>query len=87
MCCVMTTVDEVSYGWIADDLKNLTPHLFADANFAGYPHILKSTNGCRFDILGPNSRFPIAACCLAQASIAQISTESEASSMNVALEN
>ena len=37
MCYVMTTADEVSYGWIGDDPKDLTAHLFADANFAGCP--------------------------------------------------
>lgn len=45
MCYGMTTADEVSYGWIGDDLAELTPHLFADANFAGCPYTLTSTNG------------------------------------------
>ena len=53
MCYVMATADEASYGWAGEDPAELTPHLFADANFAGCPYRLKSTNGCSFGIQGP----------------------------------
>ncbi len=74
-------------GWIGDDPKELTGRLFADADVAGCPYSLKSTNGCHFDIQGPNSRFPISEGCNGHTSIAHSSTEAEIASLNVDMKN
>ena len=73
--------------WIGDDPSQLTAHMFVDANFAGCPYSLKSTNGCHFDIQGPNSRFTISASCAAQTAVAQSSTESEIAFLNAGMKN
>ncbi len=45
MCYIYSSVDYVLSNWIGDDPKDLTSHLYADANFAGCPYTLRSTNG------------------------------------------
>ena len=75
ICYIHKTKDDCMMGWIGDDPKDLTGRLFVDADFAGCPYTLKSTNGCHFDIQGPNSRFPVSAGCNGHTSLAQSSTE------------
>ena len=87
MCYVMTTADEVSYGWIGDDPTELTARRSAGANFAGCPYTLETTNCCHFDKQGPNSRFPIATSCASHINITQSSTESEVASLSAAMKN
>ncbi len=87
ICYIQKTKDDCMMGWIGDDPKDLTGRLFVDADFVGCPYTLKSTNGCHFDIEGPNSRFPISAGCNGQTSTAQSSTEAEISSLNAGMKN
>ncbi len=69
ICYIHKTNVDCMMGWIGDDPKELTGRLFADADFAGCPYTMKSTNGCHFDIQG--LRFPISAGCNGQTSTAQ----------------
>jgi hypothetical protein len=46
-------------GWVGDPLSELTPHLYADADFAGCADTQRSTSGVHLSIEGPNSNFPI----------------------------
>ncbi len=87
ICYIHKTKDECMMGWIGDDPTELTGRLFVDADFAGCPYTLKSTNGCHFDIQGPNSRFPISSGCNGHTSTAQSSTEAEIASMNAGMKN
>ena len=43
MCYVNDTVDFLGFGFIGDHPKDLTLHLYCDADFAGCPYSLKST--------------------------------------------
>ena len=81
MCYIKTTLTDDMCGWIGDDVSKLTAHMFMDADFAGDPFTRRSTSGRRFDIQGPNSRFPISCASKVQASTAQSSTEAEIVSM------
>ena len=87
MCYLKKTTADVMTGWVGDDPSLLTAHLFADADFAGCPYTLKSSNGCHVDIQGPNSRVPIAGSCNGQTSTAQSSIEAELSSLNSGMKN
>ncbi len=87
MCYLKKTRADVMTGWVGDDPSLLTAHLFADADFAGCPYTLKSSNGDHFDIQGPNSRVPIAGRCNGQTSTAQSSIEAELSALNSGMKN
>ena len=60
MSYIKSTVDEVMLGYICadDNPKDLSLHLYVDADFAGCPYTLKSTSGIHLDLEGGNSRFP-----------------------------
>ena len=85
MCWIHTTVEYRHVGWIGDDPKLLTSHLYADSNFAGCPYTLRSTSGEHHSLQGPNSRFPWAAAAAGQTAVAQSTPEAEIVSMNGAL--
>ena len=72
-------------GWIGDDVGDLAPHLFADADLAGCPVTERSTSGYFLAIRGPNSCFPIAYGCKRQGACAHSTAEAEVTSMDYAL--
>ena len=47
-------------GWVGDAVDQVTPHLFADADFAGDPKTSRSTSEMQLCLLGPNTIFPLA---------------------------
>ncbi len=87
MCYIHKTKDYCLMGWIVDAPKYLTGRLFVDADFAGCPYTVKSTNGCHFVIQGPHSMYPISAGCNGHTSIAQSSTEAEIASSSARVKN
>ena len=84
MSYINCTADQVTLGYIGedDDMKDLSLHLYCDADFAGDPYTLKSTSGSHMAVEGPNSRFPYAASAEGQTSRAHSSTEAEVSSLD-----
>ena len=48
-------------GWGDDDVKDLEPHCYADADLGGCVQTQRSTAGAHLVIRGPNTCFPIAA--------------------------
>jgi hypothetical protein len=82
MCFIWSSREDQMIGWIGDDPKDLTGHLFCDADFAGCPYTLRSTSGCHADLQGPNSRFPWGAGANQQTAMAQSTPEAELSSLN-----
>ena len=87
MCYIRKTRHDVMTGFVGDHPSLLTPHLFVDADFAGCPYTLKSSNGCHFDMQGPNSKVPISGSCNGQTATAQSSTEAELASLNCGMKN
>ncbi len=77
-----TTEEYQMVGWIGDDPKDLTFHMFCDADFAGCPYTLRSTSGIHTDVQGPNSRFPWGAGSTQQTNRAQSTPEAELTSLN-----
>ena len=59
VCYIGSTLKYRQTGWIGDDTKNLAPHDYCDANFAGCPRTLRSTSGIQQQLEGPNSCFPL----------------------------
>ena len=47
-------------GWVGDDIRDISPHLSADADLAGCTFSQGSTTGVRLVLQGPNTSFPIA---------------------------
>ena len=75
MSYINETLDYRAYGFIGDDPKDLTIHLYVDADFAGCPYSLRSTSGAHTCIQGPNSRFAWGAGSNQQTSRAQFTPE------------
>ena len=64
-------------GWIGDHIEELTPHVFADADFAGCPSTSRSTSGMHHALLGPHSSFPIAGQSRKQGCVSHSTPEAE----------
>ena len=87
MCYINSTLDHKMVAWLGDDPKMLTAHLFCDADFAGCPYTLKSTNGVHCDIQGPNSRLPWAGGSKGQTRTAQSTPDAETDSLNAGIKD
>ncbi len=74
-------------GWIGDDPADLSIHLFCDADFAGCPYTLKSTNGHHADLQGLWSRFPWAAASKQQSCRSESTPEAELDSAAAGIKN
>ena len=60
MCYVSSSLDGRLVAWVGDPLDLVTPHLFADADFAGCADTMRSTSGSSLVARGRNTSFPIA---------------------------
>ncbi len=85
MCYLYGSLDHAMIGWIGDPPKDLSTHIFVDAEFAGCPYTLKSTSDAHADAQGPNSRFPWGAGPAGQTSVAQSTPEAELSSLHLGM--
>ena len=72
-------------GFIGDSIADLTPHVFADADFAGCPTTSRSTSGMHHTLLGPHSAFPIAGQSRKQGCVSNSTSEAEVVSASNAL--
>ena len=64
-------------GWIGDDIRSVSPHVFADADFAGDSKLSRSTSGVHLCLLGPNSVFPISGQSKKQGCVSHSTPEAE----------
>ena len=47
-------------GWVGDEARDISPHLYADADLGGCTQTQRSTAGAHLVMRGPNTCFPIA---------------------------
>ena len=64
-------------GWIGDELEDLAPHLFMDADFAGCPDTSRATTGVQLMLKGPNSCFPMSSTSKRQGAVSHSTPEAE----------
>ena len=72
-------------GWIGDPLSKLSPHLFADADFAGFIDSLRSTSGTILFLRGHFTSFPIVDYSKRQGCVSHSTPEAELVAMDFAL--
>ena len=60
MAYVENTADAKLVGWVGDEDRLISPHLFADADLGGCVQTQRSTAGAHLVMRGPNTCFPIA---------------------------
>ena len=77
VCYIHSTLHLRQVGWIGDDLKNVVPHLYADADFAGCERTERSTAGVHLVLQGPNSRFPISGISKRHSAVSNSTPEAE----------
>ena len=71
-------------GWVGDQLHEVQPHVYADADFAGCPRTLRSTSGAQMQIEGANTRFPLFARSVRQQAVAHSIPDAELAAINMA---
>ena len=59
MCYINSSLNIKTVGWIGDPLKDISPVLFADADFAGRAKTARSTSGVFLALHGPSTRLPL----------------------------
>ena len=71
------TTDVTMRGWVGDDLGDVAPHLFSDADLAGDQDTQRSTSGMIVTIKGDHTSFPISAYSKRQHCVSTSTTEAE----------
>ena len=87
MCYVNSNTEAKLTGWVGDNASDLSPHIYADADFAGCLKTQRSTSGMHFAAEGPHSRFPIAASSKRQGCVSCSTPEAEFVAAHVAAKN
>ena len=77
VCYINSTYHIRMAGWVGDPPSQLTPHCFADADFAGCAKTSRSTSGVHLCLLGPNTVFPLAGQSKKQGCVSHITPEAE----------
>ncbi len=85
MSYVHSTLDLRLYGWVGDDADVISPHLFADADFAGCALSQRCTSGAFVVLRGPRTSFPIACASKRQGCVSHSTPEAELVAMDHAL--
>ena len=85
MCYISSTLDLKMVGWVGDAITDVSPHLFADADFAGCLRTARSTSGIYLGFYGPDTRFPLQAQSTRQGCVSHSTTESEIVAADMAL--
>ena len=61
MCYIKGSIDVRMVGSVGDEPQDVSPVLFADADFAGCPKTARSTSGVFLALHGPSTRIPLQA--------------------------
>ena len=72
-------------GWVGNSLDEVSPHLFADADFAGCIKTARSTSGIYLGLYGSETRFPLQAQSTRQTVVSHSTTQSEVVAADTAL--
>ena len=59
MCYVQSSLRQRQYAWVGNKAADISPHLYADADFAGCTQSARSTNGVHLCLKGTHTYFPI----------------------------
>ena len=71
-------------GFVGNQLSEVMPHTYADADFAGCPRTLRSTSGAQIQIEGSHTRFPIMARSIRQSAVANSTPDAELAALAMA---
>jgi hypothetical protein len=77
ICYVQHSLDMFMVGWIGDDARTLSPHLYCDADFAGCSETQRSTSGVHLALEGLHTRFPLAGVSKRQGCVSTSTPEAE----------
>ena len=70
--------------WVGDEISELGPHLYADADFAGCPRTLRSTSGYHLAIEGPWISLPQTGASARQTALSNSTPEAEFAACHLA---
>ena len=77
MCYIKSSKHLRMIGWVGDGLGAISPHLYADADFAGDVETQRSTSGAHLVLKGPTTCFPIAGYSQRQGCVSHSTPEAE----------
>jgi len=81
---IQSTIHWRQVCWIGDEVTELGPHLYADADFAGCPRTLRSTSGYHLAVEGPWTSIPKAGCSARQSALSNSTPEAEFAACHLA---
>ena len=87
MCYVHSTYHLRMTGWIGDAWHNVSPHLFADADFAGDAKDSASTSGVFMALVGEHSFYPLVGQCKKQGCVSTSTPEAEVVAASFAMKS
>ena len=59
MCYVYSSLERRQYAWVGNEAHEISPHLYADADFAGCNNTSRSTTGVHLCLKGSHTYFPM----------------------------
>ena len=77
MCYITSAIDLRMVGRVSNPIIDVSPHLFADVDFAGCLKTARSTSGIHLGLYGPDTRSPLQAQSRGQGGVSHSPTESE----------
>ena len=85
MCYIQSTLEWRLVVWVGDSIDDLSPHLFADADFAGCPNTSRSTSGAYLCLRGPSTCFPLSCLSKRQGCVSHSTPDAEIVAADAAL--
>ena len=77
MCYIKSTVNLKMVGWVGDDAENITPVLYADADFASCIRTSRSTSGVALFMVGNYTKAALSAVSKRQTAVSHSTPEAE----------
>ena len=82
MCYINSSLKKRMYGWVGNEAKDITPHLYADADFAGCATSSRSTTGVHLCMKGTDTYFPLNGVSKKQEAVSHSTPEAETVSLS-----
>ena len=85
ICAIWSSLDHYMFGWVGNEVSELEPHFYADADFAGCQRSQRSSTGAFVALEGSHTRFPLASTSQRQTNLSDSTPMAEAKALHTTL--
>ena len=85
ICAIWSSLDHFMFGWVGNEVSELEPHFYADADFAGCQRSQRSSTGAFVALEGSHTRFPLASTSQRQTNLSDSTPMAEAKALHTTL--